>query len=162
MKKMMTIVIALIAAIVLCGCQPKPDTSNTPVDPAQTVAGVMNEFLEKHQDALPAFMEVDAETLDAVYGIPSEWVDAYSCRIPMMNVHATEIFVAHAAEGHLDDVKAAIEARQKALEATWEMYLPAQYELVKSSVTEANGNYVLYAVTEHADSIKEIFNKNIQ
>lgn len=153
---------AVLMLALLAGCQitiNKDDGVKNP-DPETAVAGVMSQFIEKHQEELPALMEVDAETLEAVYGIPADWVTAYACRIPMMNVHATEVFVAHAKPDHLEEVKAAVQARQEALEATWEMYLPEQYDLVRSSVTEVYGNYVLYAVTEHADSIRVIFNQN--
>lgn len=158
MMKRITALIAVLAVIfALAGCQNADTTVQK--NPAEVVAAIDQEFLESNADQLPAFMELDAELLKEVYGVDSEWVDAYVCRIPMMNVHATEFFVAHVKDGHMEDVQAALEARQTALETTWEMYLPEQYELVKNSATETSGSYILYAVTEHMDSIKEIFNK---
>lgn len=159
-KRMITLIAVLALVFALAGCQ-KADTT-TQADPAEAVASINKEFLETNADQLPAFMELDAELLKEVYGVDPEWVDAYVCQIPMMNVHATEFFVAHVKDGHMEDVKAAVEARQAALESTWEMYLPEQYELVKNSATEISGNYVLYAVTEHMDSIKGIFEKAIK
>ena len=161
MKKIVSVVLAALMMLALAGCQVtiNKDDGVADIDPQTAVAGVMSEFLTGYQDQLPAFMEVDAETLEAVYGIPAGWVDAYVCRIPMMNVHATEIFVAHVTNGNMDNVNAAVEARQQALETTWERYLPAQYELVKNSVTEVSGHYILFAVTEHTESIKDIFAK---
>ena len=160
MKKMIALAAVLVLVLALVGCRsaaPAPQK-----DPAEVIAAVNKEFLEANKDQLPAFMELDAETLQGMYGIEPEWVTAFVCQFPMMNVHATEYFVAHVADGHMDDVKAAIEARQTALETTWGMYLPEQYELVKKSETVVSGNYVLYAVTEHMDSIKGIFEKNVK
>ena len=154
-KRLIAVVTVLVLALALVGCQSAaPETKK---DPAEVVASINKEFLEKHADQLPAFMELDAETLQGMYGIEPEWVTAFVCQFPMMNVHATEIFIAHVADGQMDNVKQAIEARKEALDATWSMYLPEQHELVKNSVTEVSGNYILFAVTEHADSIKEIF-----
>lgn len=153
-------VLALILALAMAGCQSaEPATQK---DPAETVGAVMQQFMDANVDQLPALLEADEETLRQLYGIEPEWVTAYDCRISMMNVHATEFFVAHVAQGHMDDVKAAIEARQAALETSWGRYLPAQYELVKDSETVVVGDYVLYAVTEHTDSIREIFEKTVQ
>lgn len=155
MKRMIALATVFVLALALVGCQSAaPETKK---DPAEVVASINKEFMEKHADQLPAFMELDAETLQGMYGIEPEWVTAFVCQFPMMNVHATEIFIAHVADGQMDNVKQAIEARKESLDATWSMYLPAQYELVQNSVTEVSGNYILFAVTEHADSIKEIF-----
>ena len=48
----------------------------------------------------------------------------------MMNVYAIEIFIAHVADGQMDNVKQAIEARKASLDATWSMYLPEQERLL--------------------------------
>ena len=53
----------------------------------------------------------------------------------------------------------AAKARKEALDATWSMYLPAQYELVQKSETLEKDGFILFAVTEQMDSIKAIFEK---
>lgn len=154
-KRLIAIVTVLVLAFALVGCQSAaPETKK---DPAEVVASINKEFLEANKDQLPAFMELDAETLQGMYGIEPEWVTAYVCQFPMMNVHATEIFIAHVADGQMDNVKKAIEDRKASLDATWSMYLPEQYELVKKSETIVKDNYILFAVTEHMDSLKGIF-----
>lgn len=160
MKRILAVMTIIAVLAVLTGCRSAAPADQK--DPAEAVASVSKEFLEANADNLPALMELDAETLQGLYGIEPEWVTAYVCQFPMMNVHATEFFIAHVADGHMDDVKAAVEARQASLEATWEMYLPAQYELVKKSETLVSGNYILYAVTEQMDSLKGIFEKNVK
>ena len=156
-KRLIAIVTVIVLALALVGCQ-----SAAPVqkkDPAEVIASINKEFLEANTDNLPAMMELDAEMLQGMYGIEPAWLDAFVCQFPMMNVHATEIFIAHVADGQMDNVKKAIETRKAALDETWSRYLPAQYELVKNSVTEVSGNYILFAVTEHTESIKDIFAK---
>ena len=145
----------IVLALALVGCQTAAPVQKK--DPAEVVASINKEFLEANADKLPAFMELDAETLQGMYGIEPEWVTAYVCQFPMMNVHATEIFIAHVADGQMDNVKKAIEDRKASLDATWSMYLPEQYELVKKSETIVKDNYILFAVTEHMDSLKGIF-----
>ena len=155
MKRLIAIVTVMVLALAMAGCQSAaPETKK---DPAEVVASISRDFLEANKDQLPAFMELDAEMLQGMYGIEPEWVTAFVCQMPMMNVHATEIFVAHVADGQMDNVKKAIEDRKASLDATWSMYLPEQYELVQKSETIVKDNYILFAVTEHMDSIKGIF-----
>ena len=54
-------------------------------------------------------------------------------------------------EGHLDEVKQAVETRLDALTEQWKMYLPAQLELVENAQTYENGNYYFMVISESAD-----------
>lgn len=155
MKRLIAAVIALVLIFSLTACQ----SAVPKKDPAEVVASVEKEFMEANADKLPALMDLDGETLEAMYGIKPDWVNAYVCKFPMMNVHATEIFIASVKDGCMEDVKKAIEARKEALDATWSMYLPAQYELVQKSETLEKDGFILFAVTEQMDSIKAIFEK---
>ena len=151
--------VLVLALTMLAGCQKAPANTNA-ANPADVVASIKDKFLSDNADKLPAFMELDNEMLKDFYGMDPEWLTAYVCNVPMMNVHATEIFVAHVKDGQMDNVKAALDARKASLDAAWSMYLPAQYELVKNSVTLEKDGFILFAVTEYTDSIKTIFEKN--
>jgi len=123
---------------------------------------VVSEFYTVNADMLPAFISLDDQTMIDFYGMDPAWLVDYVCNIPMMNVHATEIFVAQVAQGQMENVKAAIEARKGVLDATWSMYLPDQYELVKNSIVVEKDGYILFAVTEHIESIQAIFEEAIK
>lgn len=106
---------------------------------------------------LPSMMELDDTTLKDVYGIDAADLESYVARIPFMNVHATEFFMAKVKEGQMDSVKEAIEKRQADLVAVWERYLPDQYELVQNYKLETEGNYVLFCVCAQADEVVGLF-----
>ena len=123
--------------------------------PSSPVTSVWNDIAQLD---LPGLMDVDSETLSAIYGIdPADLVE-YVCKMPMMNVQATEFFIAQVADGRMDAVKAALEARQADLEAQWSQYLPDQLELVQNYQLVTNGNYVIFAVSEYAADAVDIFN----
>lgn len=103
-------------------------------------------------------MDVDADTLSALYGIDTADLEDYICKMPMMSVQATEFFIAKVKDGKLDAVKAALEQRQKDLEEQWSQYLPAQLELVQNYKLVSNGNYILFAVSESAPDAVSAFN----
>ena len=106
---------------------------------------------------LPSMMELDDSTLKDVYGIDAADLESYVARIPMMNVHATEFFIAKVKDGRMDSVKEAIEKRQADLVTVWEQYLPEQYELVQNYKLETEGNYVLFCVCAQADEVVGLF-----
>ncbi len=107
---------------------------------------------------LPASMiDLDADTLKAIYGIDSADLVEYVCKMPMMNTQATEFFIAQVKDGKMDAVKAAVEDRQADMDAQWSTYLPEQYGLVQNYKLVTSGNYILFAVSEYADDAVSIF-----
>ena len=108
---------------------------------------------------LPALTALDDETLAAVYGIDSADLADYVCQFPLMNVQATEFFIARVNSGRMDAVQAAVERRQQDLEEQWSSYLPEQLELVQSYKLIVNGDYIFFAVSYDADAAAEIFNR---
>lgn len=106
---------------------------------------------------LPSMMELDDTTLKDVYGIDAADLESYVARIPLMNVHATEFFIAKVKDGKMDTVKEAIAKRQADLVTVWEQYLPEQYELVQNYKLETEGNYVLFCVSAQADEVVGLF-----
>ena len=107
---------------------------------------------------IPSLADVDAATLTALYGIDSADLEEYVCKIPLMNVQATEFFIAQVKDGRMDAVKAGVEARQADLEAQWSQYLPDQLELVEGYQLVINGNYILFAISEYASDAVSVFN----
>ena len=130
---------------------PTPDTKPQTDVVATVWAGISK--LE-----LPSLMAVDDATLSALYGISASDLVSYQCHMPMMAVHATEFFVAEVKDGKMDAVKAGIAKRQADLVAQWSQYLPDQLELVENYKLVTSGNYILFAVSEHADAAVTAFN----
>ena len=137
--------------------QPAEKPAEKPAEqPAASVADVAAD-VEAAMGELPALMELDGETLSAMYGIDPSLLDGYVCKMPMMNVHATEYFVAKVKSGNMDAVKAALAQRQSDLDDQWKQYLPAQYELVQNAKTVVSGDYVLFIVAAEADAAATAF-----
>ena len=107
---------------------------------------------------LPAMMELDDDALDFLYGMDAADLESYVGRIPLMNVHATEFFMAKVKDGKMDAVKEVLQNRQATLEQQWSQYLPDQYALVKNAKLIVNGNYVLFCISEDADTVADLFN----
>lgn len=106
---------------------------------------------------LPSFMDLDDGLLSDLYGIDAADLDSFVAKIPMMNVHATEFFIAKVKSGKMDAVKDGIAKRQADLEEQWSSYLPEQLELVRNYKLAESGDYVLFAIYEDADSVVKAF-----
>lgn len=135
---------------------PDDAPTSTPVDMSDAVQAVWDRI--ESEIELPSFGDMDGEVLSALYGIDSADLVRYIGKIPLMNVQATEIFIAQVKEGSMDAVKAGIEKRQSDLAEQWSSYLPEQLELVENYKLVTNGDYVLFAISSEADQIETIFN----
>lgn len=136
-----------------------PSATPAPAPEVSPVQSVWNDIYNGlHPEARDSFMDLDDETLLAVYGISTGDLESYLCKVPLMNVKATEYFIAEVKDGKMDAVKACVQSRQASLDEQWRQYLPDQYELVKNYKLVTNGNYILFVVSEDADAAVTAFN----
>ena len=137
----------------------KPSANPTPAPESKpqtdVVASVWNDISKLE---LPSLTELDDSLLSSLYGISASDLVSYKCYMPMMAVHATEFFVAEVKDGKMDTVKAGVAKRQADLAAQWSQYLPEQLELVENYKLVTSGNYILFAISEHADEAVSAFN----
>ena len=138
--------------------QPSPTPAVEPETPAPQVDVVQAIWNEIAKQELPSAMDGDAAILSQFYGIDAGDLESYVLKIPMMAVHATEFFIAEVKDGKMDAVKAGVEKRQADLVAQWSQYLPDQLELVENYKLVTSGNYILFAISEHADAAVTAFN----
>lgn len=139
---------------------PAPEASPLPeATPPAEAAGVVSGLWEQitQEIQLPSLMEADAEILSVLYGIDSADLEEFVLQVPLMNVSATEFFIARVKEGSMDAVKAGAERRQQDLEAQWSTYLPEQLELVQNYKLCINGNYLLFVVSYDAETVAGLF-----
>ncbi|OUQ80486.1 DUF4358 domain-containing protein [Flavonifractor sp. An10] len=138
---------------------PPPAHSHpAPVEPEPTVDVVQSTWNAISQLDIPSLSDVDAETLSALYGINTDDLVSYVCKMPAISVQATEFFIAEVKDGKMDAVKAAVEKRQADLVQQWSQYLPEQLELVENYQLVTSGNYILFAISEYADQAVSAFN----
>ena len=103
-----------------------------------------------------ATMDITMETLNTMYQITADEVEAVIGKMPMMNVQASMYLVIQAKEGAVDSVKTKVENYGTAYEEQWATYLPEQYELVKQRKSGVKGNYVYLIVSENAADLEAL------
>ena len=140
----------------------EPSDNNTPDGSgddensgAESVADFFDSATADYE--LPMFMDLDDDMLKDTYGIEASMLDEYVAKVPMMNVQATEFFIAKVKDGNMAAVKDGISNRLESLDATWSTYLPDQYELVQNHKLVEEGDYILFAIGENAEAVASAF-----
>ena len=138
---------------------PKPTAAPTatpaPTPETSVVQSVWNEISALD---MPMMTTVNDTLLSSIYGINASDLVEYVCKMPAMNTTATEFFIGEVKDGKMDTVKAALEARQDALDEEWNKNLPEQYELVQNYQLVTSGNYVIFVISDQVDEAVSAFN----
>ena len=156
MKKILALFLsaALLLAL-LCACG-----GNENADVTIDINALWNKI--EALGEMPMFMDTPEEILSGEgFGIDPADLEAYISKTPMMNVNATEFFIAKVKDGKMDTVKAALQARQASLDNQWSTYLADQHKLVQNYKLTTNGNYIFFAISEYAEQAEKLFNDAI-
>lgn len=143
----------------------KPETEKPVEKPVETPSMSASELYSKVVTSdmeLPSLLEMDSSFFADTYGIDTSILKSYKVQMPMMMVHASEIAVFELKDaGDASKVMTGINKRIEGLKAQWGSYLPDQLELVNNYKTATKGNYVIFVVSEYADTIISNFNTNV-
>ena len=143
----------------------KPETSKPETKPevtAMSAQELMGKVITDSME-LPMLNQMDSTYFADTYGIDTSLLKSYEVRMPMMIVHSSEIGIFELNNASdASKVIAGIEKRVEGLKNQWQSYLPDQYELVQNYKTATKGNYVIFVVSEYADTIISNFNAQVK
>lgn len=139
----------------------KPETEKPVETPLMSASELYSKVVTSDME-LPSLLEMDSSFFADTYGIDTSILKSYKVQMPMMMVHASEIAVFELKDaGDASKVITGINKRIEGLKAQWGSYLPDQLELVNNYKTATKGNYVIFVVSEYADTIISNFNTNV-
>ncbi len=124
-----------------------------------TIADIWADIQAVGGDLVASLGALDDDTLTTLYPLSTGDLDEYGYYGSLMNVQATEFFIAKVKSGKMDAVKAAVLSRQADLDAQWKQYLPDQYELVKNYKLVQNGDYLFFGIAEKVSAAVDVFNR---
>lgn len=90
--------------------------------------------------------KVDDSTLKDVFGIEPEWIEEYYGEYSAANTSADHLLAFKVKEGHVEDVKKALEARREAIIQGFEESLLEQLEKARNATIVEKGNYVFFVI----------------
>ena len=102
----------------------------------------------------------DAQMVRRLYGFAPSDFDGCLLYYPSTNMGARELLLVKLSDlSQQKTVTAAIEARKQTQLKSFEGYGVEQYDLLSRSVTEVQGNYILFVVHENASAARQAFLK---
>ncbi len=155
MKKILSVILCLLLACSLltaCGSKPGEESGDSTVTEAadlnlaDVVAAIETVAPVAMAQELSPAVEGSNDFMTDLFGFDMSTVEDYYGKTTMVNVSSDVIMVVKAAPGQIDAVKATLEARRDAVAASFEMYLPDQYEKALAGRVVTKGDYALLVI----------------
>lgn len=105
-------------------------------------------------------MDADGEFFESTTGISEDLLEEYLMKVPMMMTSSATYIILNPVDENVDEVKSLMDEYMESLESTWEMYLPAQYDLVKSRLFEEYGEYLIYIISSDNELVLDAIKEN--
>lgn len=156
-KKMLSLVVATMMTMSLVACG-GAETTATEVN----VTELMTSFQETQVEGESvATMALDADMIEGMYGITSDMYVAIEARTPMMSAQCDEYLFIEAADGQVDAIVEALEARQAYLVNPMNMGYPEHIEYANNYSLEVFADkYIVFAIGMSAEAVTEHFSSN--
>jgi hypothetical protein len=105
----------------------------------------------------------DSTKLEKLYNINVEDVEDFVLYTPATNIEANEILIMKVKDSvKTSDVKEKILKRVEGQSNNFKDYLPEEYYLIEKHVLKVRDNYILFTISEEAETIEKIFNASFK
>ena len=139
LKHMLVCVVLVTAMVMAVGCKKE----ETPVAANVAIADIVDAVKGAYGENYLAQMELDAVTLEELYGVkPEMYTEVYGA-MPMMSAQVDTFIAVRAAEGQADAVEAALNSYREYLLADTFQY-PVNLPKIAGSKVYRNGDYVFF------------------
>ncbi len=150
MKKLLALLLAVMALMSLCACGAKEEA------PAELDVAALAQALYEADIYDDILSEIPVQAAPVFYGYEESQVLA--CALYQSTAAAAEeVFVAECADAAAAaTVKAGAEARIQSQIASYENYVPAEVPKLEAAILEVAGNYVVFSVSADAAAAQAI------
>lgn len=163
--RFLLIALALLMALSTVACSSGTPASSPSADPTPIpeisvpVQDIADELMAL-PDQFGALGFMGEDVLTDLIGLDFSMLEEYSLNDAMMNVHAHILYVAKVKdETNMESVKAAFQTRLELMQASFERYLPEQYDLAMDGKIEVNGKYILLVISADSQTVVDKFNE---
>ena len=108
-------------------------------------------------------LDGDNVMVKRLYGIDPADYDGIMLKYPSTNMNVNEVFLVKLKDvKQQDQILEAVEKRLETQKNNFENYGTNQYWILKKSVTDVQGNYIMFVVNEKTDPIVKAFEKSLK
>ena len=105
----------------------------------------------------------DSEKLEKLYDVDVEDLEDFVLYTPSTNIEANEIAILKVKDTNkIDDIKDKISTRVEKQATNFKDYLPDEYFLIEKHVLKTKDNYILFIISEDAETIEDIFDESFK
>jgi hypothetical protein len=124
---------------------------------AKSTQAMVDAILAKVEQ--PSLMDVTSDMLQDLYHLDPALLEQFTIKMPMMNVKTNEIAILKVKDANdIAAVEEAVKQRAEDVQKQFETYLQDQYENAKNYKIVVKENYLLFVISESADTIVIEFN----
>lgn len=128
------------------------EISDPVIPPLEQVCDTVSQYFP-----MPHGNQLSEEEVAARYGLDASLLESYCIRPPFFNISASEISIARVKDSKdIETVKAAFQQQKGNTVASFEHYLPSQYEIAKAGIVGVQGNYVYLIIHQNAAQVETV------
>ena len=149
-------ILCSIIILVLTGCSTKETIGKVPS---------INDIDEKIRETVDVSdMNLgDKDKLKKLYDIDKDDLEDFLLYIPSTNIQASEIAILKVKDAaEIDEVMDKVSTRIESQATNFKDYLPEEYFLIEKHVLKTKDNYILFIISEDAETIEDIFDRSFK
>lgn len=151
MKKVLSLILAIIAGVVFAGCGGNSDNAK------QYDVEKAGEEIQAQIESAAGMSKVNEDALTSFYGIDAADLNSFFILISTDSVKQDEVIIVEAKDSEaFDRALEKINTRYESKYAQTKDYLPDQAKLIEECKVESEGNYIWMFISEDAAKMKEI------
>ncbi len=105
----------------------------------------------------------DEEKLEKIYKIDIKDLEEFVLYTPSTNIQANEIAIMKVKDSSkMEDIQDKISERIDSQGTNFKDYLPDEYFLIEKHVLKTKDNYILFVISEDAETIEKIFDESFK
>lgn len=149
-------ILCSIIILALTGCSSKKTTGEVP-----TINDI-DEKIIKTVDISNMNLG-DEDRLKKLYDIDKDDLEDFLLYTPRANIQANEIAILKVKDTNkINDIKDKISARVENQATNFKDYLPDEYFLIEKHVLKTKDDYILFIISEDAETIEDIFDESFK
>lgn len=145
MKKTVFFLCFVLLVSLLAGC-----SSNESVSTTMTTKEMSDKIQESFPLAMPG--EVDNDMLRDLFYVNTDLVEEHTSVMSFANISADNLVIVKAQSGKASEVAEGLNKRLEDVRASFERYLPDQYDKAKAGKVITKGDYVFLVILGGEDS----------
>ena len=159
------VIIILLFVVIACSIKLKEEKRLLTInfDTKETVLNILNNEDVKLSIDFSTLKEITVDEINNIFDIDSQIIEEFYGEIPTVSLSADEIIIVKVKDNSdIKNVEEKFKLRAKNIASNFKDYLEKEYVLASNPLIYSKGNYVIFAISDNNNKIKEIFEEKFK